>query len=69
MALEKGSNWSQSIKSLVNTLGAKLLTLMQSTSVNLFHGKKRKNSSQTNINCTIGVHPKGKSTGSNNRPE
>jgi hypothetical protein len=69
MALEKGPNWSEAIESLVNTLGAKF-TLMQSTSVNLFHGKKsKKNSSQTNINCTIGVHPKGKSTGSNNRLE
>jgi hypothetical protein len=28
--------------SLVNTLRAKLLMLMQSTSVNLFHGKNRK---------------------------
>jgi hypothetical protein len=68
MALEKGPNWSEAIESLVNTLGAKFLTLMQSTSVNLFHSEK-KNSFQTNINCTIGVHPKGKSTGSNNRPE
>jgi hypothetical protein len=42
MALEKGPNWSEAIKSLVNTFGAKLLTLMQSTSINLFHGKKRK---------------------------
>jgi hypothetical protein len=42
MALEKGPNWSEAIKSLVNTLGAKLLTLMQSTSVYLFHSKKRK---------------------------
>ncbi len=42
MALEKGPNWSEAIESLVNTLGAKLLTLMQSTSINLFHGKKRK---------------------------
>ncbi len=69
MALEKGPNWSEAIESLVNTLGAKLLTLIQSTRVNLFLGKKKNNSSQTNINCTIGVHPKGKSTGSNNRPE
>jgi hypothetical protein len=67
MALETGPNWSKTIKSLVNTLEAKLLTLMHSTSVNLFHGKK--NSSQTNINRTIRVHPKEKSTGSNNRPE
>jgi hypothetical protein len=42
MALEKGPNWSEAIGSPVNTLGAKLLTLMQSTSVTLFHGKKRK---------------------------
>ena len=42
MALEKVPNWSEAIKSLVNTLGAKLLTLMQSTSVNLFHRKIRK---------------------------
>jgi hypothetical protein len=35
-------NWSEAIKSLVNTLGVKLLTLIQSTSVNLFHCKKRK---------------------------
>ncbi len=42
MALEKGPKWSEAIKSLVNTLGAKLLTLMQSTSVSLFHSKKRK---------------------------
>jgi hypothetical protein len=42
MALEKKPNWSKAIKSLVNTLGVKLLTLMQSTSVNLIHGKKRK---------------------------
>jgi hypothetical protein len=40
--IRKGPNWSEAIKSLVNTLGAKLLTLMQSTSVNLFLGKKRK---------------------------
>ncbi len=40
--MEKGPNWSEAIESLVNTLEAKLLTLMQSTSVNLFHGKKRK---------------------------
>jgi hypothetical protein len=42
MALEKGPIWSEAIESLVNTLGAKLLMLMQSTSVNLFHEKKRK---------------------------
>jgi hypothetical protein len=42
MALEKGPNWSEAIESLVNTFGAKFLTLMQSTSVNLFHGEKRK---------------------------
>ncbi len=40
--MEKGPNWSEAIKSLVNNLEAKLLTLMQSTSVNLFHGEKRK---------------------------
>ncbi len=69
MALKKGPNWSEANKSLVNTLGAKLLTLMQRTSINLFHSKKKKNTSQTNIICTIGVHQKGKSTGSDNRPE
>ncbi len=49
MALEKGPNWSEAIESLVNTLGAKLLTLMLGTSVNLLNGKKKKNSSQTNL--------------------
>jgi hypothetical protein len=39
MALEKVPNWPEAIVSLVKT---KLLTLMQSTSVNLFHGKKEK---------------------------
>jgi hypothetical protein len=42
MALEKGPNWSEAIESLVKTLEAKLLMLMQSTSVNLFHGKTNK---------------------------
>jgi hypothetical protein len=42
MALEKVPNWSEAIKSLVNTIREKLLMLMQSTSVNLFHGKKEK---------------------------
>ncbi len=40
--IRKRTKLVRSNESLVNTLGAKLLTLMQSTSVNLFHGKKRK---------------------------
>jgi hypothetical protein len=41
MALEKGPNWSEAIESLVSTHGAKLLRLVQSTSINLFHGERK----------------------------